>query len=169
MYWESLTTSLREVRRNLRGIVMLSTVLVIATATAVAAVAHAFHLGWGLTWVLGAALAPTDATAVGVLAAALPRRDVTALVDHRLAVGATTSSQHLTRPRITWLFLLAYAGGAALGAAVAAAGTAPTPDRPVPAWPGTGAAPPVAPTDPGCPGSRTRCPPPLGVRYSAAR
>jgi CPA1 family monovalent cation:H+ antiporter len=136
LYWESLTTSLREVRRNLRGIVMLSTVLVIATAAAVAAVAHALGLGWGPAWVLGAALAPTDATAVGVLAAALPRRDVTvlraeslindgtALVVYGLAVGATTGSQHLTWPHITWLFLLAYAGGAAIGAAVAAAGIA---------------------------------------------
>jgi len=32
LYWESLTTSLREIRRNLRGIVMVSTVLVFVTA-----------------------------------------------------------------------------------------------------------------------------------------
>jgi len=34
---------------------------------------------WGPAWVLGAAAAPTDATAVGVLAKALPRRIVTTL------------------------------------------------------------------------------------------
>ncbi len=73
LYWESLTTSLREIRRNLRGIVMVSTVLVFVTAAAVAAAAHALGMPWGPAWVLGAAVAPTDATAVGVLARALPR------------------------------------------------------------------------------------------------
>ncbi|HET7243358.1 MAG TPA: cation:proton antiporter, partial [Streptosporangiaceae bacterium] len=68
LYWESITTSLREIRSNLRTIILLSTGLVIATAAAVAAVAHALGLGWGPAWVLGAAVAPTDATAVGVLA-----------------------------------------------------------------------------------------------------
>src|SRR5580658_7753308 len=60
LYWESLTTSLREIRSNLRIIVMLSTLLVIATAGAVATVAHYLGLGWGPAWVLGAAVAPTD-------------------------------------------------------------------------------------------------------------
>jgi CPA1 family monovalent cation:H+ antiporter len=32
LYWESLTTSLREIRANLRAIVLVSTVLVIFTA-----------------------------------------------------------------------------------------------------------------------------------------
>lgn len=72
LYWESLTTSLREIRRDLRGIILMSTVLVIGTAGAVAAVAHELGLAWGPAWVLGAAVAPTDATAVGVLAKALP-------------------------------------------------------------------------------------------------
>src|ERR671926_532549 len=40
LYWESLTTSLREIRSNLRVIVLLSTLLVIGAAAAVAAVAH---------------------------------------------------------------------------------------------------------------------------------
>ncbi|WP_369255654.1 cation:proton antiporter [Streptomyces sp. R35] len=100
LYWESLTTSLREIRSNLRGIVLLSTTLVIATAGAVAAVAHALGLGWGPAWVLGAAVAPT---AVGVLAKTLPRRNVTllraeslvndgtALVIYGLAVGITSA------------------------------------------------------------------------------
>ncbi len=79
LYWESLTTSLREIRNNLRVVVLTSTVLVLATAAAVAAAAHAIGLQWGPAWVLGAALAPTDATAVGVLARRLPRRTVTVL------------------------------------------------------------------------------------------
>jgi NhaP-type Na+/H+ or K+/H+ antiporter len=74
LYWESITTSLREIRNNLRAIVLLSTALVIATAAAAATAAHALGLPWGPAWVLGAAVAPTDATAVGVLARALAQR-----------------------------------------------------------------------------------------------
>jgi NhaP-type Na+/H+ or K+/H+ antiporter len=72
LYWESLTTSLREIRNNLRVIVLASTALVFATAGAVAAVAHAMGMPWGPAWVLGAAVAPTDATAVGVISRMLP-------------------------------------------------------------------------------------------------
>ena len=77
LYWESLTTSLREIRSNLRGIVLMATALVVVTAAAVAVVAHALGLAWGAAWVLGAALAPIDATAVAALARALPRRNLT--------------------------------------------------------------------------------------------
>ena len=44
LYWESLTTLLREIRSNLRTIALASTVLVIVTAWAVAATAHAMGL-----------------------------------------------------------------------------------------------------------------------------
>lgn len=127
LFWESLTTSLREIRANLRGIVLMSTGLVIATAAGVAVAAHALGLPWGPAWVLGAALAPTDATAVGVLARALPRRNVTllraeslvndgtALVVYGLAVGVTVGDDHLSVPRVSGLFLLSYGGGALLG------------------------------------------------------
>src|SRR4051794_2491669 len=123
LYWESLTTSLREIRSNLRPIVLLSTVLVVVTAGAVAVGAHALGMPWGPAWLLGAALAPTDATAVGVLARALPRRmvtmlraeslvnDGTALVVYGLAVGITVGSEHLSAPHVGLLFLLSYAGG----------------------------------------------------------
>ncbi len=108
LYWESLTTSLREIRNNLRVVVLTSTALVVATAAAVAVAAHGFGLEWGPAWVLGAALAPTDATAVGVLARDLPRRTVTvlraeslvndgtALVLYGLAVGVTVGEEQLT-------------------------------------------------------------------------
>jgi CPA1 family monovalent cation:H+ antiporter len=127
LYWQSLTTSLREIRSNLRIIVLMSTALVIATAGAVAAVAHVLGVPWGPAWVLGAAVAPTDATAVSVLARALPRRTVTllraeslvndgtALVIYGLAVGITVGQERLSAAHVTWLFLLAYAGGAAAG------------------------------------------------------
>jgi monovalent cation/hydrogen antiporter len=131
LYWESITTSLREIRSNLRTIVLLSTGLVIATAAAVAAVAHALGLDWGPAWVLGAAVAPTDATAVSALARMLPRRTVTvlraeslvndgtALVIYALAVGITRGQEHFGMLHVTGLFLLAYGGGAVAGAATA--------------------------------------------------
>ncbi|TDC75049.1 Na+/H+ antiporter [Streptomyces hainanensis] len=131
LYGESLTTSLREIRSNLRVIVLMSTLLVLATAVVVASVGHALGLPWGPAWVLGAALAPTDATAVGVLARRLPRRTVTvlraeslindgtALVIYGIAVGVTVGAEHLTVPYLGWLFLLAYLGGAAAGAVTA--------------------------------------------------
>ena len=128
LYWESLTTSLREIRNNLRVVVLTSTALVVATAAAVAATAHELGLAWGPAWVLGAALAPTDATAVGVLARDLPRRTVTvlraeslvndgtALVLYGLAVGVTVGEEHLTGWHVTWLLVLAYGGGVLTGA-----------------------------------------------------
>jgi monovalent cation/hydrogen antiporter len=130
LYWESLTTSLREIRYNLRVVVLSSTALVAATAAAVAGAAHWLGLAWGTAWVLGAALAPTDATAVGVLARDLPRRTVTvlraeslvndgtALVLYGLAVGVTVGEQHLTGWHVTWLLVLSYGGGVLAGALV---------------------------------------------------
>ena len=131
LFWESLTTSLREIRSNLRGIVLVSTLLVIATAAAVAATAHALGLPWGPAWVLGGAVAPTDATVVGVVARLLPSRnltilraeslvnDGTALVVYGLAVGITVGAEHLSVLHVGGLFLRAYAGGVAAGAVVA--------------------------------------------------
>ena len=117
LYWESLTTSLREIRNNLRVVILTSTALVFATAAAVAGTAHWLGLAWGPAWVLGAALAPTDATAVGVLAGDLPRRTVTvlraeslindgtALVIYGLAVGVTVGEQQLTGWHVTGLLV----------------------------------------------------------------
>lgn len=109
---------------------LVSTLLVIATAAAVAAVAHALGMGWGPAWVLGAAVAPTDATAVAALRGLLPERsltmlkaeslinDGTALVVYGVAVGVTTGEEHLGTGHVSWLFLVAYVGGAAAGALV---------------------------------------------------
>src|SRR3954453_5155301 len=130
LYWESLTPSPRETRNNLRVVVLTSTVLVAATAAAVAAAAHGLGLAWGPAWVLGAALAPTDATAVGVLAGDLPRRTVTvlraeslvndgtALVLYGLAVGVTVGEQQLTAWHVTWLLVWSYVGGVLAGALI---------------------------------------------------
>ena len=127
LYWESLTTSLREIRTNIRGIVLTSTVLVVLTAAAVATVLHLLGLPWGPAWVLGAAVAPTDATAVGILARSLPRRTVTtlraeslvndgtALVVFALAVTVTTGEGTITPLHVVGLVLLSYLGGGAAG------------------------------------------------------
>jgi CPA1 family monovalent cation:H+ antiporter len=127
LYWESLTTSMREIRSNLRPIVLMSTGLVVATAGAVAVVAHWIGLPWGPAWVLGAAVAPTDATAVGVLARGLPRRTVTvlraeslvndgtALVIYGIAVGVTVGEVRLGVGEVAWKFLVAAGGGALAG------------------------------------------------------
>jgi CPA1 family monovalent cation:H+ antiporter len=131
LYWDALTTSLREVRRDLRGIILLSTLLVVASAAAVAGTAHALGVPWGPAWVLGAAVAPTDATAVTALGRLLPQRglsvlrteslinDGTALVVYGLAVGVTAGQQHLTAGHVGWLFTRSYVGGIAAGAVVA--------------------------------------------------
>lgn len=134
LYWDALTTSLREIRRDLRPIVLMSTLLVIATAAGVAATTHGLGLPWGPAWVLGAAVAPTDATAVAALGRILPRRslallrteslinDGTALVVYGLAVGVTAGQQHLTVGHVSWLFARSYLGGVAAGAVVALVG-----------------------------------------------
>lgn len=131
LYWESLTTSLREIRRDLRGIILMSTVLVIVTAGAVAAAVHALGVPWGPAWVLGAAVAPTDATAVGVVARLLPRRnltllraeslinDGTALVLYSLAIGITLGEQRFSLPHVGGEFLISYGAGALAGVVVA--------------------------------------------------
>jgi Na+/H+ antiporter len=131
LYWEAITVSLREIRTNIRGVVLMSTLLVVATAAGVAVAAHALGLAWGPAWVLGAAIAPTDATAVGTLARNLPRRNVTilraeslvndgtALVLYGVAVGVTVSGRSVSMGHITWLIVLSYGGGIAAGALVA--------------------------------------------------
>ena len=67
LFCESLTTSLRSIKRDFRGITIMSTLLVVATAFAVAAIAHALGVPWAPALVLGAAGAPPDATAVAAL------------------------------------------------------------------------------------------------------
>lgn len=131
LFWESLTTSLRSIRRDFRGIFLMSTALVVASAFAVAGIAHALGLPWDAALILGAAVAPTDATAVGALARMLPRRnfmnlkaesltnDGTALVLYGVAVGVAVGGQY-TPLDITSLVLMSYLGGAAAGIVVAA-------------------------------------------------
>lgn len=127
LYAESLNTSLREIRANLR-VVMLSAIgLVVATAAAVAAVGHAFGLSWSVAWVLGAVVAPTDATAVAAIGGRMPRRaltilraeslinDGTALVILAIAIEVATGGEPIGPGGIAWRFVLSYGGGALAG------------------------------------------------------
>jgi Na+/H+ antiporter len=135
LFWESLTTSLREIRRDILGILLLSTLLVVATAMGVAGLAVALGVSWGAALILGAALAPTDATAVGAIARSLPHRnmtilraeslmnDGTALVIFSIAIGVGVNQIEYTGWEITGLVALAYLGGGAIGAVFGWGGT----------------------------------------------
>ncbi len=79
LYWDSLNTSFRELRWNLRIVIMFSIGLVIATAVAVSWTARALGMESHAAAVLGAVLSPTDAAAVAGLAKRLPRRALTVL------------------------------------------------------------------------------------------
>ncbi|WP_406246129.1 Na+/H+ antiporter [Microbacterium sp. M] len=132
LFWESLTTSLRSIRRDFRYILPMSTLLVVASAFAVAGIAVLFGMPWEIALILGAAVAPPDATAVAALGRLLPRRsfmklkaesltnDGTALVLYAIAVSLAVGGQ-VTPLSVTWTVIVSYIGGIATGVAVAAA------------------------------------------------
>jgi Na+/H+ antiporter len=132
LYWEALNTSLREARANLRVISLFAVGLVLVTAGTVAVVGHALGLSWPMAFVLGAVLAPTDATAVAAVAGRLPRRasttlraeslvnDGTALVLFGVAVGVAVGELEIGPGGVALRLLTSYAGGIAVGLAVAA-------------------------------------------------
>lgn len=127
LYWESLNTSLREIRDNLRIILLLAVGLVFVTAFAVAWLATSFGLPWPMALALGAILSPTDATAVAAVVRRLPRRqgtilraesllnDGTALVLYSVAVGAATAGASITAVSLSAQFVYAYAVGILIG------------------------------------------------------
>lgn len=131
LFWESLTTSLRSIRRDFRYIVPMSTLLVVASAFAVAGIGVLFGMPWEIALLLGAAVAPPDATAVAALGRLLPRRmfmklkaesltnDGTALVLYAIAVSLALGGQ-VTPLSVTWDVLVSYVGGIAAGIVVAA-------------------------------------------------
>ncbi len=135
LFWESITTSLREARRFVRIILINGTLLVVVTAFAAAGVAWWFGLPWAVAVVMGAALAPTDATAVGNLAGGLPLRqktvlraeslinDGTALVIYGIAVSVAVGSAHLTPLAVTGELAVSYLGGVGIGLVVGYIGT----------------------------------------------
>ena len=130
LYWESLNTSLREIRRNTRVIVLLSIFLVFFTAAVVAVIGHAFGLSWPVAFALGAILAPTDATAVASVLGRLPRRaatvvraeslinDGTALVLYAIAVNIAVTGETLNFGQAALEFVGSYLVGILIGVAV---------------------------------------------------
>lgn len=92
LFWETRNTSWREVRTRLRGILLSGTVLVIFTAFAIAWVLKTFMgvYDWGVALIIGAALAPTDATAVATLNGKLPKSSITVLKAESLINDGTT-------------------------------------------------------------------------------
>jgi len=132
LYWEALTTSLREVRANLRVIVLLAVGLVLFTTPVVAWALHEFNdTDWPTAFIIGAVLAPTDAAAVAAIAYMLPRRfmtmlraeslinDGTALVLVAAAVDVAVGGERVQWGSIWLDLVLSYAGGIAIGVAVA--------------------------------------------------
>lgn len=133
LFWESLTTSLRSIRRDFRYILPMSTLLVVASAFAVAGVGLLFGMPWETALILGAAVAPPDATAVAALGRLLPQRlfmklkaesltnDGTALVLYAIAVSLALGGQ-ITPWSVTMSVLVSYVGGIAAGAVIAGLG-----------------------------------------------
>ena len=134
LYVSAFFSSPRELRSDARTITLLAVVLVLATMTAVAAVAHALVPGlpWAAAFTLGAIVSPTDPLAATTIARRLgvPRRlvtvlegeslvnDATALVAYRVALAAVVAGSFSL-----WdaglRFVVGAIGGVAIGLAVA--------------------------------------------------
>ena len=132
LYSSAFFASLRDLRYDLRTISLLAIGLVLATAVAVAVVAHALieDLPWAAAFALGAIVAPTDPLAAGTVMRRLnvPRRtltivegeslinDGTALVIYRVAVVAVGGTFSLADAGVK--FVAGGLGGIAIGLAV---------------------------------------------------
>jgi monovalent cation/hydrogen antiporter len=136
LYSGAFFANLRELRADLRAIVLLSTVLVALTAVVVAVTVHALVAGlpWAVCFALGAIVAPTDPVAATEIARRLgvPRRtinvlegeslinDASALVLYKIAVVAIgTGTFSVTEAAVR--FVGGAAGGVAIGLVVAVA------------------------------------------------
>ena len=133
LYVTSLNTSWRDFKRNLRPILLLAIGLVLITAFAVAAAAHALLPGlpWSAAFVLGAVVAPTDAVATEAIAERmrLPGRvtsilqgeslvnDATAIVLFRIAL-AIVLGETFSMGKAAGSFFMVSAGGIAVGLAI---------------------------------------------------
>jgi CPA1 family monovalent cation:H+ antiporter len=132
LFWASIRTSLRDLRRNLRAIALLAVALVLATMGVVARTTHALlpELPLAACFVLGAIVSPPDAVAViaSTRRLKLPRdmlvilegeslvNDAAALVAYQIALGAVISGT-FSIPRAGAELILTGAGGIAIGLA----------------------------------------------------
>jgi len=133
LYGSAFFTSLRDLRENAFAITLLAIGLVLSTMVIVAVVAHALipGLSWGVAFVLGAVVSPTDPTAATAIAerVGLPRRlvaliegeslvnDGTALVAYKFAVIAVVSGT-FSFGEAAGSFALNVVGGIAVGLGV---------------------------------------------------
>ncbi|WP_163553005.1 Na+/H+ antiporter [Candidatus Frankia alpina] len=133
LFSAALSSSLVEIRANLRAVVSLSVLLVVVTAlvTGAALVVVVPGLSFAGACALGAALAPPDAVSALSIGrrVGLPDRlrtviegeslfnDATALTLYSVAVAATIDGR-FDVPRVAGRFLLAVIGGLAVGLAV---------------------------------------------------
>lgn len=94
LFWASLTTSLRDLRRNIRGITLLAVFLILVTMAVVAFVSHALlpTLPWAICFVLGAVVSPPDAIAVSASSRRMKLpRDMLAILDGESLMNDATS------------------------------------------------------------------------------
>jgi Na+/H+ antiporter len=132
LFWSSLRTSLRDLRRNLRAITLLAVALVLATMSVVARTTHILlpELPLAACFVLGAIVSPPDAVAViastrrlklphdmiAILEGESLVNDATALVAYQIALAAVVSGT-FSMPRASVELLLTGGGGIAIGLA----------------------------------------------------
>jgi monovalent cation/hydrogen antiporter len=132
LFWASVRTSLRDLKRNLRAITLLAVALVLGTIGVVARTTHALLPGLPLAvcFVLGAIVSPPDAVAViaSTRRLKLPRdmlvilegeslvNDAAALVAYQIALAAVVPGT-FSLPRAGAELLLTGAGGIAIGLA----------------------------------------------------
>jgi CPA1 family monovalent cation:H+ antiporter len=132
LYGAAFFANLRDLRADLRVIVLLAVGLVLFTAAAVGAAAHAVipSLPWAAAFALGAIVAPTDPVAAAAIARRLgvPRRtinilegeglfnDGTALVLYKVAVGAAATGSW-SAGEAAWHLVADAVGGIVIGLA----------------------------------------------------
>ena len=130
LFWTSLSTSLRDLKRNLRSITLLALWLVLLSMAVVAVVMHALvpQLPWAMCFVLGAIVSPPDAIAVtaSTRSLSLPRtvvvilegeslmNDATAIVAYQIALAAAVSGT-FSLPHAAGQLLFTGIGGIAVG------------------------------------------------------
>lgn len=127
LYWEALNISQRGIRRAFRGIIISGTLMVVFVAVSVGLVGQWIGFTLGTALLIGAAVGPTDATAVAALGRGISRgqmvvlraesliNDGTALVVFALALEYAGEHQHITASHALITFLISFGGGVAIG------------------------------------------------------
>lgn len=134
LYSSALSTSIIDIRANIRPVILLSVALIVVTTFTVGATLHLLmpDVPWAVALALGAVVAPPDAVSASAVARriGLPRQivtvlegesllnDATALVALRSAVAAIAGTVAIAS--IGWDFLVAAGGGIIVGVVLAA-------------------------------------------------